>query len=78
MNRLPYYEAMDAAIKDAEALMNMTDVADSPEEDYESAYEERYHCNICVVRSVMETVWPSVEAYITALEDEVDRLTTEK
>jgi len=78
MNRPSYYEAIDAAIKDAEGLMNMTDVADGPEEEYESAYEERFHCNICVVRSVMETVWPSIEAYITALEDEVDRLASEK
>jgi hypothetical protein len=31
--------------------------------------EERFHCGSCIVRTVMEEVWPAVEKYIDHLKD---------
>ncbi len=66
-----YYLDIDKSIRDAEAIMDMRDVGDLEEGDYESIYEDRYHCGVCAVRTVMEATWPAIEAYITALESEL-------
>lgn len=67
--------ALEGAFRDAERFMALNDIAEGPaatedERDalLEEAYEERYHCEVCVVRSVMERVWDPIEAYLDALE----------
>ena len=37
--------------------------------EYEDFYEQFFHCGICTTREVMNIVWPSVENYISYLED---------
>lgn len=62
-----HLERIDAAIAQAARLMDMIDVSELPdldEEAIESICEERHHCGTCEVRTVMEAVWPSIEAYI--------------
>lgn len=72
MNRDQYLEKIDAAFIQAGKIMDLDDL-DPESEEYESEWENRYHCGVCVVRTVMESVWPAVEEYITALEKgEVD------
>lgn len=34
----------------------------------EEAYEERFHCEICIVRDVLEIMWPAVQNYLNTLE----------
>lgn len=38
------------------------------EEALEQAYEERFHCEICIVRDVLEIMWPAVQNYLNILE----------
>ena len=63
-----YIEAINAAIIQANNYMDLNDINDELEDDaHESAYEERYHCGTCVVRSVVEQIWPAVNDYIMFL-----------
>lgn len=58
-------EAIDAAIISAGHLMDLDDVSeDGGEEEFDAAYEARFHCGTCMVRTVLDTVWPSVQNYI--------------
>ena len=67
---------IDEGIRKAEQKMDMADAPDDDEsfEEAEALYEARYHCGVCVVREVMETVWPPVEAYIEFLQDRIAEL----
>ena len=67
---LDYERAIDAAIREAENLMEMVDVDDADEEERERVYEERFHCGTCIVRTVLEQVWPAVDEYIEHLKGE--------
>lgn len=58
---------IDRSIEDAGRILDMDDAT---EENYEELYENRYHCGTCTVRVVMETVWPSVDAYISFLKQQ--------
>jgi hypothetical protein len=60
---------IDAAIERAGNMMNMSDFAGTSEDDYQDAYEARYHCGVCTVREVMEAIWPAVDTYINFLKD---------
>jgi hypothetical protein len=40
--------------------------------DIEEVYEGIYHCGTCTVRSVMEVIYPSIEACLDYLELEKD------
>lgn len=62
----PFLEAIDKAIDRAGSLMDLMDV-DCESDDYEVVADERHHCGICMVRTVMEEVWPAVEDYINYL-----------
>ncbi len=57
-----YLTVIDEAVMAAAQLMDLVDALD--EDDYEDLSDERFHCGTCVVRTVMETVWPSIEKYI--------------
>lgn len=65
-----YERAIDAAIRDAEGLMDLTDIDDEDEEARERAYEERFHCGTCIVRTVLEQVWPAIDEYIEHLKEQ--------
>lgn len=75
--RANFDEAFIAAVRRAEAHMALADVAelglDEDSEEFEiareQAYDERFHCEVCVVREVMEIVWASVEGYLATLEE---------
>lgn len=74
---------IDAAIAEAERVMDLADITEASldipegatpedvemalEEAHMRAYEDRFHCGTCTVRTVLETVWPSIEAYIEYL-----------
>ena len=55
-------DKIDHAVVAAASLMDLVDAIS--EEDQEDLWDERHHCGTCMVRTVMETVWPSIEAYI--------------
>lgn len=56
--------AIDEAIEQAAYMMDMRDVQDVDDEEFDMILEARNHCGTCTVRTVMETVWPEVEKYI--------------
>lgn len=58
-----YLEAVDKAIKRAAVIMELGDVdEDTPEDEADSIYEARFHCGTCIVRTVMEEIWPEMSA----------------
>ena len=56
---------IDLAIVTAARVLDLEDVI---QEDIEEVYEGIYHCGTCTVRSVMEVIYPSIEAYMDYLE----------
>jgi hypothetical protein len=71
MTEEEYFRNIDIAIQHAAFLMEMKDFEHLDEDTDESlsAAEERFHCGSCIVRTVMEEVWPAVEKYIDYLKD---------
>ena len=66
---LHFLSRIDMAVEEAGRKMDCLDIdSDASEEEAEQIYEDRFHCGTCVVRTVMETVWPSVENYVDWLE----------
>lgn len=64
-----FLSRIDDAVVQAAEKMDFADLdPDASDEQHEEAYEERFHCGTCVVRTVMETVWPPVDDYIQWLE----------
>lgn len=71
MTQDEYLKKIDEAIIHAAKIMNLDDLdAEKDEEQYETEWEARFHCGTCVVRTVMDLVWPSIDEYITALEED--------
>lgn len=63
-----FYQAVSAA----EAHMALADIPDEASDDKRfDAYEERYHCEVCLVNNVLDIVMKPVMAYIEALEEAV-------
>ena len=62
---------IDLAIQHAAALMDMRDYEHLEEDTDESldVMEERFHCGTCIVCTVMDAVWPSVEEYVDYLKE---------
>lgn len=65
-----HLRAIDLSIEDAAVLMDLLDIDDEDEDARERAYEERFHCGTCMVRTVLETVWPSIQSYVDSLKEE--------
>lgn len=63
---------IDLSFQRAAALMEMSDFDHLEEETDESleAAEIRFHCGTCIVRTVMEEVWPEVEKLIDYWKDQ--------
>lgn len=60
--------AFNDAVEHAAYLLELGDVPDDADEDFRfMVYEERHHCGTCMVNVVLETVWPSLDAYIDYL-----------
>lgn len=68
-----YLLSIDASIIEAARLLELTDVADEDEDAIHEMWEERHHCGTCTTRIVMETVWPTIEAYIDYVKTEAMR-----
>jgi hypothetical protein len=68
MTEAEYIEAINVAILQANDYMELNDVNEELEHDaHEFAYEERYHCGTCVVRNVLDQIWPAINDYIMFL-----------
>lgn len=66
-----YIEAISKAIEVANHHMNLDDLDyDADPDNYDDMYEERFHCGTCVVRSVLEIVWPAFNDYIMFLSND--------
>lgn len=65
-----HYERIDAAVKAAERKVALEDVEDD-EEAREDAFEAIFHCETCIVREVMEVIWPPVADYIDWLRNQI-------
>jgi hypothetical protein len=58
---MKYMVAVDEAIKHAAKVMELADLdEDMDEDEKDSVYEDRFHCGTCMVRTVMETIWPDL------------------
>lgn len=66
-----FVNAVTQACGKAAELLALEDVDSSDEEEYDTIYNDRNHCEVCQVRTVMETVWPSMKAYINWLEGQL-------
>lgn len=59
---------IDQQVQRAGKIMDLADLpAGATEDEYMELYGGRYHCGVCVTRSVLDVVWPSIEAYIEYL-----------
>lgn len=78
--RTKFEQDFDAACRQAEKIMAIADLPEptSPEgsEDWDAyneaqidLYDERFHCEVCLVRNVLEVVFPVVDAYLKTLEE---------
>jgi hypothetical protein len=58
---LKYLTAVDEAIKRAAVVMELGDIEeDESSDDFDSIYEERFHCGTCMVRTVLDEIWPDL------------------
>lgn len=65
VTEMAFLNAIDKAIIDAASLLEGADLPWEAEDDeFYSTFEERHHCGTCMVRVVMETVWPAIDDYI--------------
>ncbi len=56
-----YLNAVDTAIKRAAVVMELADIdEDESSEDFDSIYEDRFHCGTCIVRTVLDEIWPEL------------------
>jgi hypothetical protein len=63
-----FLQKIDDAIEEAARVLDLCDAPKGDdlesEERREEMFEDRFHCGVCTVRVVMETIWPSIEEYI--------------
>lgn len=61
---MKFLTAVDEAIKRAGAIMDLEDLDEDEigPDEYDSIYEDRFHCGKCIVRTVMETIWDDLSA----------------
>jgi len=70
-----YLLAIDDQIIEAGKIMSLDDLSDDEKDgdDFDTIYEERFHCGVCVTRTVMDTVYPSISAYYDFLEESYNK-----
>lgn len=66
--RAKFEERVDSALRHAEVVIALADVDGNDEEAMLDLYDERFHCEKCIVRTIMEIVWNPIEEYVTSLE----------
>lgn len=72
VTELSFLNAIDKAFVDAAAIMECSDLdPEAEDDDVYAEYEMRHHCGTCMVRTVMETVWPPVELYVEWLKSQI-------
>ena len=68
-----FLEKIDESFDKAARVLELADLPDQlGEADLEQFYEDRHHCGPCMVRTVMDVVWPTVEEYVNWLKGEGD------
>lgn len=70
MNEEKFLQAIDQAIIRAANKMDLSDLEDETDEEYDRTFEDRFHCGTCVVREVLDVVWPEIEAYIDYIKND--------
>lgn len=63
-------QGLDEAFIRAANLMDLTDATD--DESQMELHEARYHCGNCIVRTVLDEVWPAFEVYTSAMRESKD------
>lgn len=66
-DEIAYWRQVDDAIREAERIMDLEDIDTDDEDAHWQALDERHHCGVCIVRTVMETVHPAYEQLIEHL-----------
>ena len=66
--RIKFVSGFDNGVMRAQAHLALDDIDQDDEETLMEAYEERYHCEVCLVREIMDCVMPAVATYIETLE----------
>ena len=68
-----FLEKIDKSFVEAARVLELADLPDQlGEADLEQFHEDRHHCGTCMVRTVMDVVWPTVEEYVNWLKGEGD------
>lgn len=59
-------KALDDAFREAEAWLDMAGVPSEEEDpdEWNAAYEERFHCSACTMRGIGNILVPAIERYI--------------
>lgn len=65
--RLQLAQEINKAIVRAAEVLDLKDLDDASEEEQLAAWDERHHCGTCIMRTVMEEIWPEIEAYVDFL-----------
>lgn len=66
--RLTFDQQFDAAIQQAYRHVDLADVDEDDDDAQVYAYDERFHCDRCLVGGIIDIVWPSIDKYIRSLE----------
>lgn len=64
-----FYQHLNEAFRKAEQFIGLGDVDDEDEEALADAHDERFHCEVCIVREIAGIMWEPIERYIGLLED---------
>lgn len=57
--------AINEAFSEAAKILELADCPDFlDDEEMEMIFESRHHCGTCMVRTVMDVVWPEIEKYV--------------
>lgn len=64
-------QKMEESYRKAEAYVGMYDIEENDEEAFEERHEEIFHCEICLVRSVLENVLPPYFEYVEWLKSQI-------
>jgi hypothetical protein len=69
--RIEFEKQFDASVKEAEIWYALADIDEDDDVAQDEAYDERLHCETCVVRGILDIVWDKVDTYLATLEKAV-------
>lgn len=70
--RKEFYREVNESFRKAERFIALDDVDEDDEDARADAYDERFHCEVCIVREVSGFMWDPVARYLTVLEEALD------